>query len=120
MVYMCAQEDVITGYCGTFLFIPSVLGFTERFPSRWSNKFQKLNISVASALMFGGEVKQKGGRPSLSQLESSFEKEKRKEPPAPDPDKSVGLDNGDHWPKFADKKHRCKLPDVNIFQKFFA
>lgn len=75
---------------------------------------------MASALMFGGEVNQKRGRPSLSQLESSFEKKKRIEPTAPVPDKSVRLDNDDHWPKFVDKKHRCKLPDVKVFRKFFA
>ena len=46
--------------------------------------------------MLGGKVNQKRGRPSLPQLESSFEEKKRKGPAAPLPDKLVRLDNVDH------------------------
>ena len=50
----------------------------KRFLEDKAISLKNFKISVATALIFGGKVNRKRGRPSLPQLESSFEEKEKK------------------------------------------
>lgn len=69
-------------------------------------------LSVAESLLREGKTAtSKRGRPSMEvETQLLAKKQRARAPLAPLPVKSVRTDSVGHWPRFADKKGRCKFP----------
>ena len=75
---------------------------------------------ISSALCsINQSKKRKVGRPRISDVEYGHLQKRIRGPAKPLPEKSVRTDNVSHWPGFAEKRGRCKMPNCKgVIQTF--
>jgi hypothetical protein len=67
--------------------------------------------SAACLCLQGKTEIRKGGRPSLSQVQSDIEVKKKKPNASPVPVQEIRRDETGHWPTFTEKRGRCRKPN---------